>query len=126
MSAITKEQFIDYIKGLTLIQAADLVKELEEIFGVSAAAPVAVAAAPGAAGAPAAEAQTEFEVILKAGGDKKLDVIKEVRALTGLGLKEAKDLVEGAPKSLKTGVTKAEADDIKKKLTAAGATVEIK
>lgn len=126
MSTITKEQFIEYIKGLTLIQAAELVKELEEIFGVSAAAPVAVAAVAGAAAAPAAEAQTEFEVILKAGGDKKLDVIKEVRALTGLGLKEAKDLVEGAPKSLKTGVSKAEAEDIKKKLTAAGATVEIK
>ncbi|NBW81156.1 50S ribosomal protein L7/L12 [bacterium] len=125
MSTITKEQFIEYIKGLTLIQAAELVKELEEIFGVSAAAPVAVAAVAGAA-APAAEAQTEFEVILKAGGDKKLDVIKEVRALTGLGLKEAKDLVEGAPKSLKTGVSKAEAEDIKKKLTAAGATVDIK
>ncbi|NBX15834.1 MAG: 50S ribosomal protein L7/L12 [Proteobacteria bacterium] len=125
MSTITKEQFVEYIKGLTLIQAAELVKELEEIFGVSAAAPVAVAVAGGAA-APAAEAQTEFEVILKAGGDKKLDVIKEVRALTGLGLKEAKDLVEGAPKSLKTGVTKAEAEDIKKKLSAAGATVEIK
>jgi len=86
MSAITKEQFIEYIKGLTLIQASELVKELEEIFGVSAAAPVAVAAVAGAgAAAPAAEAQTEFEVILKAGGDKKLDVIKEVRALTGLG-----------------------------------------
>ncbi len=125
MSTITKEQFVDYIKGLTLIQAAELVKELEEIFGVSAAAPVAVAAAGGAA-APAAEAQTEFEVILKAGGDKKLDVIKEVRALTGLGLKEAKDLVEGAPKSVKAGVTKAEAEEIKKKLTAAGATVDIK
>jgi large subunit ribosomal protein L7/L12 len=125
MSTITKEQFIEYIKGLTLIQAAELVKELEEIFGVSAAAPVAVAAVAGAA-APAAEAQTEFEVILKAGGDKKLDVIKEVRALTGLGLKEAKDLVEGAPKSLKAGVSKAEAEDIKKKLTAAGATVDIK
>ena len=124
MSTITKEQFVEYIKGLTLIQAAELVKELEEIFGVSASAPVAVAAA--GAAAPAAEAQTEFEVILKAGGEKKLDVIKEVRALTGLGLKEAKDLVEGAPKSLKTGVTKAEAEDIKKKLTAAGATVEVK
>jgi large subunit ribosomal protein L7/L12 len=124
MSSITKEQFIDYIKGLTLIQAAELVKELEEIFGVSAAAPVAVAAA--GAAAPAAEAQTEFEVILKSGGDNKLNVIKEVRALTGLGLKEAKDLVEGAPKSLKTGVSKAEAEDLKKKLAAAGATVEIK
>jgi len=124
MSTITKEQFVEYIKGLTLIQAAELVKELEEIFGVSAAAPVAVAAA--GAAAPAAEAQTEFEVILKAGGEKKLDVIKEVRALTGLGLKEAKDLVEGAPKSVKAGVTKAEAEEIKKKLTAAGATVDIK
>jgi large subunit ribosomal protein L7/L12 len=123
MSAITKEQFVDYIKGLTLMQAAELVKELEEIFGVSAAAPMAAAAG---AAAPAAEAQTEFEVILKAGGDNKLNVIKEVRALTGLGLKEAKDLVEGAPKSIKAGVTKAEADDLKKKLTAAGATVEIK
>jgi large subunit ribosomal protein L7/L12 len=125
MSAITKEQFVEYIKGLTLIEAAELVKELEEIFGVSAAAPVAVAAVAGAA-APAAEAQTEFEIVLKAGGDKKLEVIKEVRAITGLGLKEAKDLVEGAPKSVKTGVSKAEADEIKKKLTAAGATVEVK
>lgn len=125
MSTITKEQFVDYIKGLTLMQAAELVKELEEIFGVSASAPAAAAAGAGSA-APAAEAQTEFEVILKAGGEKKLDVIKEVRALTGLGLKEAKDLVEGAPKSLKTGVTKAEAEEIKKKLTAAGATVEVK
>lgn len=125
MSTISKEQFVDYIKGLTLIQAAELVKELEEIFGVSAAAPMAAAAGGGAA-APAAEAQTEFEVILKAGGEKKLDVIKEVRALTGLGLKEAKDLVEGAPKTLKTGITKAEAEEIKKKLAAAGATVEIK
>jgi large subunit ribosomal protein L7/L12 len=124
MSAITKEQFIEYIKGLTLIQAADLVKELEEIFGVSASAPVAVAAA--GAAAPAAEAQTEFEVTLKAAGDKKLEVIKEIRAITGLGLKEAKDLVEGAPKSVKAGIPKAEAEEIKKKLTAAGATVEVK
>lgn len=124
MSAITKEQFVEFIKGLTLIEAADLVKELEGIFGVSAAAPVAAAAA--GAAAPAAEAQTEFEVILKVGGDKKLEVIKEVRAITGLGLKEAKDLVEGAPKSLKTGVSKAEAEEIKKKLAAAGATVEVK
>lgn len=127
MSAITKEQFVEYIKGLTLIQAAELVKELEEIFGVSAAAPVAVAAAGGAAaGGAAVEEKTEFEVILKASGDKKLEVIKEVRALTGLGLKEAKDLVEGAPKSLKAGVSKAEAEDLKKKLTAVGATVEVK
>lgn len=127
MSTITKEQFIEYIKGLTLIQAADLVKELEEIFGVTAAAPaVMVAGGAPAAGAAAAEEKTEFEVVLKASGDKKLDVIKEVRAVTGLGLKEAKDLVEGAPKTLKTGVSKTEAEDLKKKLAAVGATVEIK
>lgn len=126
MSAITKEQFVEYIKGLTLIQASELVKELEEIFGVTAAAPMMMAGGGGGAAAPAAEAQTEFEVILKAAGDKKLEVIKEVRALTGLGLKEAKDLVEGAPKSLKAGVSKTEADELKKKLAAVGATVEIK
>lgn len=125
MSTITKEQFISYIENLTLIQAAELVKELEEKFGVSAAAPVAMMAAAPAAASAAAE-QTEFEVVLKASGDKKLDVIKEVRAITGLGLKEAKDLVEGAPKSLKAGVTKAESEEIKKKLTAVGATVEVK
>jgi len=124
MSSITKEQFITYIENLTLIQASELVKELEEKFGVSAAAPVAMmSAAPAAA---AAAEQTEFEVILKASGEKKLDVIKEVRAITGLGLKEAKDLVEGAPKPLKQGVTKTEAEDIKKKLTAVGATIEVK
>lgn len=125
MSGITKEQFIDYIKGLTLIEASELVKELEGIFGVSAAAPVAVAAA-GAAPAAEAEAQTEFDVILKDGGANKLNVIKEVRAITGLGLKEAKDLVEGAPKPVKTAVSKTEAEDIKKKLIAAGATVDVK
>lgn len=126
MSAITKEQFISYLENLTLIQAAELVKELEEKFGVSAAAPVAVAAVAAAPGAAAAVEQTEFEVILKVSGDKKLDVIKEVRAITGLGLKEAKDLVEGAPKPLKSGVSKTEAEDIKKKLTAVGATIEVK
>lgn len=126
MQQVSKEQVISYIENLTLIQAADLVKELEEKFGVSAAAPVAMMAAPAAGGAAAAAEQTEFEVILKASGDKKLDVIKEVRAITGLGLKEAKDLVEGAPKSLKAGVAKAEADEIKKKLTAVGATVDVK
>jgi len=123
-TTVTKEQVVSFIENLTLLQASDLVKELEDKFGVSAAAPVAVAAA-----APAAEAaaeQTEFEVILKATGDKKLDVIKEVRAITGLGLKESKDLVEGAPKSLKSSVPKTEAEEIKKKLVAAGATVEIK
>lgn len=126
MSGITKEQFIDYIKGLTLIEASELVKELEEIFGVSAAAPVAVAAVAGPAGGAAAEEQTEFEVILKSGGANKLNVIKEVRAITGLGLKEAKDLVEGAPKPVKSGVPKTEAEELKKKLVAAGAEVEIK
>jgi len=125
MSAVSKEQFIDYIKNLTLIQASDLVKELEETFGVSAAAPVAVAAVGGSAPA-AAEVQTEFEVILKASGDSKLNVIKAIREITGLGLKEAKDLVEAAPKSVKAGISKADAEDIQKKLTAAGATVEVK
>lgn len=126
MSAITKEQFISYIENLTLIQAAELVKELEDKFGVSAAAPMAMMAAPAAGGAAAAAEQTEFEVILKASGDKKLDVIKAVREITGLGLKEAKDLVEGAPKPLKSGANKTEAEDIKKKLSAVGATVEVK
>lgn len=124
-ATVTKEQVVSYIENLTLLQAADLVKELEDKFGVSAAAPVAVAAAPAAAAEAAAE-QTEFEVILKAAGDKKLDVIKEVRALTGLGLKESKDLVEGAPKPLKSAVSKSEAEEIKKKLVAVGATVEVK
>lgn len=126
MQQASKEQVISYIENLTLLQAADLVKELEEKFGVSAAAPMAMMAAPAAGAAAAAAEQTEFEVTLKASGDKKLDVIKEVRAITGLGLKEAKDLVEGAPKSLKAGVSKAEAEEIKKKLTAVGATVEVK
>ncbi len=123
-TTVTKEQVVSYIENLTLLQAADLVKELEDKFGVSAAAPmgVAVAAAP----TEAAAEQTEFEVILTATGDKKLDVIKEVRALTGLGLKESKDLVEGAPKTLKTDVSKSEAEEIKKKLVAVGATVEVK
>jgi large subunit ribosomal protein L7/L12 len=126
MQQASKEQVISYIENLTLLQAADLVKELEEKFGVSAAAPMAMMAAPAAGAAAAAAEQTEFEVTLKASGEKKLDVIKEVRAITGLGLKEAKDLVEGAPKSLKAGVSKAEAEEIKKKLTAVGATVEVK
>lgn len=124
-ATVTKEQVVSYLENLTLLQASELVKELEDKFGVSAAAPVAFAAGPAAAPAAAAE-QTEFEVVLKAAGDKKLDVIKEVRAITGLGLKEAKDLVEGAPKSLKASVSKTEAEDIKKKLVAVGATVEVK
>ena len=119
-------QILDEIKALTILEVADLVKALEEEFGVSAA-PVAVAgvAAAGAA-APAEEEKTEFDVILASFGAKKLDVIKAVRELTGLGLKEAKDLVEGAPKTVKEGVDKATADDIKKKLEEAGATVEVK
>ena len=117
-------QILDEIKALTILELADLVKAIEEEFGVSAA-PVAVAAA-GAAPAAAAEEKTEFDVILKSFGAKKLDVIKVVRELTGLGLKEAKELVEGAPKTLKEGASKEDADAIKEKLTAAGAEVEIK
>ena len=116
---------LEEIKGLTILELADLVKALEEEFGVSAA-PVAVAAAPAAGDAPAAEEKTEFDVILTAAGDGKLAVIKAVREITGLGLKEAKDLVESAPKEIKTGVAKAEAEEIKNALTAAGASVEIK
>jgi large subunit ribosomal protein L7/L12 len=127
MSSVTKEQVITFLENLTLLEAAELVKELEEKFGVSAAAPVAMMAAPAAGGAAApAEEQTEFTVVLANSGDKKINVIKEIRAITGLGLKEAKDLVEGAPKTLKEGIAKAEADEIKKKLEAAGAKVEIK
>ena len=116
---------LEEIKTLTIIELADLVKAVEEEFGVSAAAPVGVVAAAGAA-APAAEEKTEFDVILKAAGAKKLDVIKAVRSITGLGLKEAKDLVEGAPKTVKEGVSKDEAEKVKAALTEAGATVEIK
>lgn len=126
MSKLTQDQVVEYLENLTLLEAADLVKTLEDKFGVSAAAPVAVAAAPGAAGGAAAEEQTEFTVVLKAFGDKKINVIKEVRALTGLGLKEAKEMVEGAPKNVKEGATKEEADKIKAALEKAGATVEIK
>ncbi len=116
---------VESLSSLTLIEAAELVKELEKKWGVSAAAPVAVMAAGGAA-APAAEVQTEFTVVLVNGGDKKINVIKEVRAITGLGLKEAKDLVEGGNKPVKEGVTKEEAEKLKKQLVDAGATVEIK
>ena len=118
-------KIVDDLSSLTVLQAAELAKLLEEKWGVSAAAAVAVAAAPGAAAAPVEE-QTEVTVILKAGGEKKINVIKEVRAITGLGLKEAKDLVEGAPKPVKENAPKAEAEDIKKKLEAAGAKVELK
>jgi len=120
-------KLVDDLSALTVLEAAELSKKLEEKWGVSAAAPVAVAAAPGAAGGAApAEAKTEFAVILKSAGDKKINVIKEVRGITNLGLKEAKDLVEGAPKTVKEGVTKDEADKMKKLLEEAGATVEIK
>ena len=116
---------LEEIKSLTILEMADLVKALEEEFGVSAAAPVAVAGGAGAA-APAEEEKTEFDVILKDFGAKKLDVIKAVREITGLGLKDAKDLVEGAPKAVKSGVSKDEANNVKTALEAAGATVEIK
>lgn len=121
-------KLVDELSTLTVLEAAELSKLLEEKWGVSAAAPVAVAAAaaPGAAAAPAAEAQTEFTVILAKAGDKKINVIKEIRTITGLGLKEAKDLVEGAPKEVKAGVSKDEADKIRKMLEEQGATVEIK
>jgi large subunit ribosomal protein L7/L12 len=121
------EQLVEDLSGLTVLEAADLAKLLEEKWGVSAAAPVAVAAAAPAAGAaaPAAE-KTEFTVVLAAAGDKKINVIKEVRAITGLGLKEAKDLVEGAPKEVKADVSKDEAAKIKKQLEDAGAKVELK
>jgi large subunit ribosomal protein L7/L12 len=120
------QKLVDELSKLTVLEAAELSKKLEEAWGVSAAAPVAVAAAGGGAAAPAAEAQTEFTVVLVDGGEKKINVIKEVRAITGLGLKEAKDLVEGAPKPVKEGVSKQEAADLKKKLEEAGAKVELK
>ena len=124
MSDLAK--IVDDLSKLTVLQAAELAKMLEEKWGVSAAAAVAVAAAPGAGGGAAAEEQTEFTVILKAGGDKKINVIKEVRAITGLGLKEAKDLVEAGGKAVKEGVSKDEAAKLKKQLEDQGATVEVK
>jgi large subunit ribosomal protein L7/L12 len=121
------QQLVDELSKLTVLEAAELSKLLEEKWGVSAAAPVAVAAAPGAAAAaPAAAEKTEFTVVLAAAGDKKINVIKEVRAITGLGLKEAKDLVEAAPKEVKADVSKDEAEKIKKQLEDAGAKVELK
>lgn len=121
--ATGREEIVEALKNMTLIEVAELVKELEETFGVSAAAPVAVAAAAPAA---AVEEKTEFDIILVAAGANKINVIKEVRAITSLGLKEAKDLVEGAPKTVKEAVTKEEADELKKKLETAGAKVEVK
>lgn len=128
MANITKEDVIEWLSSQTVLEIAGLVKDLEEKWGVSAAAPVAaVAAAPVAGEAAAAEEEkTEFDVILKAHGSNKIAVIKEVRAITGLGLKEAKDLVEGAPKPIKEATTKEDAEDLKKKLEAAGAEIEIK
>ena len=120
------EQIVNQLSDLTVIEAAELSKLLEEKWGVSAAAPVAVAAAGAPAGEAAAEEKDDFTIVLTAAGEKKINVIKEVRTITGLGLKEAKDLVEGAPKELKTGVSKDDANAFKEKLEAAGATVELK
>lgn len=124
--SITREQVIDFLSELNVIQISELVKELEEKWGVTAAAPVAVAAVAGGGGEAAAEEQTEFDVILADAGDQKIKVIKAVREITGLGLKDAKDLVEGAPKAVKEGASKEEADTIKGKLEEAGAKVELK
>jgi large subunit ribosomal protein L7/L12 len=129
MASITKEQVIDWLSEQSVLEISSLVKDLETKWGVSAAAPVAAVAtvaATAAADSPATEEKTEFEVVLKATGDKKIEVIKAVREVAGLGLKEAKDLVEGAPKTVKEAVSKADAEEIKKKLEAAGATVELK
>ena len=125
--AVSKEDVIEFISNMTILELSTLIKELEEKFGVSAAAPVAMAAAaPAGEAAAPVEEKTEFDVILASAGDKKINVIKEVRAITGLGLKEAKDLVEGAPQTLKEGVTKDEAADMKAKIEAAGGKVDIK
>jgi len=125
--SVTKEQVVEFISNMTVLDLAEFIKELEEKFGVSAAAPVAAfAAAPAGAPVEAAEEKTEFDVVLKEAGANKIGVIKVVRALTGLGLKEAKDKVDGAPQVIKEGVSKADAEDAKKQLTEAGATVEVK
>ena len=127
MAYITKEQVIEFIKQMSVLELAEMVKELEEVFGVSAAAPVAVAAAgPAGGGEAAAEEKTEFDVVLTAIGEKKINVIKVVRAITGLGLKEAKDLVDGTPNTVKEGASKEEAEGIKAQLEEAGASVELK
>jgi large subunit ribosomal protein L7/L12 len=127
-ASLSRDQVKDYLKNLSLLDAAALVKELEEELGVSAAAPIAMAAAPAAGGGAAAAApeKDEFTVMLTSAGDKKIQVIKVVRELTGLGLKEAKDLVDGAPKAVKEGISKAEAEDVKKKLEEVGGGVELK
>ena len=123
---LTNDEILDAIKSMTVLELSDLVKAIEETFGVTAAAPVAVAAAPGAAAAAPEEEKTAFDVILSSAGDKKIQVIKEVRAITALGLKEAKDLVDSSPKPVKEGIPKDEAEKIKAQLEEAGATVEIK
>ena len=126
MSDITKEDVVKFIEGMTVLELSQLVKELEERFGVSAAAPVAMMAAGGGEAAAPAEEKTEFDAVLTGFGDHKIQVIKVVRAITGLGLKEAKDLVEGVPKAIKEAVSKDEAADIKKKIEEVGGTVEVK
>lgn len=126
MATMTKDEIVDVIGGLTVLELSDLIKAIETKFDVKAAAPVAVAAMPAAAAAAPVEEKTEFDVILKEAGAKKIQVIKVVREVTGLGLKEAKDLVEGAPKPVKEGITKADAEELKKKLEEQGAAVEIK
>ena len=123
---MTHEEILEAISNMSVLELSELVKAIEDKFGVSAAAPVAVAAAPAAGAAAAAEEKTEFDVVLKEIGEKKIQVIKAVREITGLGLKDAKALVDGAPKEVKTGVAKAEAEEMKKKLEDAGATVELK
>jgi len=124
--AVSKAEILDAIAGMTVLDLSELIKEMEEKFGVSAAAAAVAVAAPAAGGAAAAEEQTEFTVMLNSAGDKKVEVIKVVRAATGLGLKEAKDLVDGAPKAIKEGVSKADADALKKQLEEAGANVDVK
>ena len=123
---MTNEEILEAISNMSVLELSELVKAIEDKFGVSAAAPVAVSAAPAAGAAAAAEEKTEFDVVLKEIGEKKIQVIKAVREITGLGLKDAKALVDGAPKEVKTGVAKAEAEEMKKKLEDAGATVELK
>ena len=124
--AVAKEDVVSFIDNMTVLEMSEFVKELEEKYGVTAAAPTVAVAAASGADAGAGEEKTEFDVVLTAAGDKKIQVIKEVRAITGLGLKDAKDLVEGAPKPVKEGVKKEEADEIKQKVEAAGGTVEVK
>ena len=124
--AVAKEDVVSFIDNMTVLEMSEFVKELEDKYGVTAAAPTVAVAAAGGAAAPAAEEQTEFSAVLATIGDKKIQVIKEVRAITGLGLNDAKDLVEAAPKPIKEGVSKEEADEIKQKIEAVGGTVEIK